>query len=67
MLLVGKTSIDGLDKKDAENVKYHPIDKGDIWKIDAIKEIVEAKRRRLEIEDFYPNELEDILTYLCTS
>ena len=67
MLLVGRTSVDELDKKDAENVKYYPIDKADIWKVDAIKEMVEVKSERLEIEDFYPDELEDILNDLCTS
>ena len=67
MPLVGKTSVDNLVKKSTENVKYRPIDKADIWKVDAIKEIVEAKSRRLEIEEFYPDELEDILMYLCTS
>ena len=67
MLLVGKTSVDEVVKSDAENVEYHPIDKGDLWKVDAIKEILEVKSRKLEIDDFYPDELEDILTYLCTS
>ena len=67
MLLVGKTSVDEVVKDDAESIEYHPIDKGDLWKVDAIKEIVEVKSRNLEIDDFQPEELENILTYLCTS
>ena len=39
MVLVGKTSVDEVVKDDAESIKYHPIDKGDLWKVDAIKEI----------------------------
>ena len=67
MLLVGKTSVDEVEKTDAENIKYHPIKSEDLWKVDAIQEIIEVKSRRLEIDDFNQDELEDILTYLCTS
>ena len=67
MLLVGKTSVDKVEKKDAENIHYHTLENEDIWKVDAIKEIIEVKSRRLEISDFDNDELEDILTYLCTS
>ena len=67
MLLVGKTSVDKVEKKDAESIHYHTLENEDIWKVDAIKEIIEVKSRRLEISDFDNDELEDILTYLCTS
>ena len=67
MLLVGKTSVDKVEKKDAENIHYHTLENEDIWKVDAIKEIIEVKSRRLEISNFDNDELEDILTYLCTS
>ena len=67
MLLVGKTSVDEVEKKDAENIEYYPIKGEDLWKVDAIQEIIEVKSRRLEIDDFNQDELEDILTHLCTS
>ena len=37
------------------------------WRIDAIKEIIEVKTRTLDIDNFKLEELEEILTYLCTS
>ena len=67
MLLVGKTSVEKVETKDAENVEYHPIKNEYLWKVDAIQEIIEVKSRRLEIDDFNKDELEYILTYLCTS
>ena len=56
-----------MEKKEAENIKYHPIKSEDLWKVDVIQEIIEVKSRKLEIDDFNQDELEDILTSLCTS
>ena len=56
-----------MEKKEAENIKYHPIKSEDLWKVDVIREILEVKCRKLEIDDFNQDNLEDILTYLCTS
>ena len=67
MLLVGKTSVDEVEKIDAENIEYHPIKSEDLWKVDVIREILEVKSRKLEIDDFNQDNLEEILTYLCTS
>ena len=66
-LLVGKASVDKVEIEDAENVKYHLIRNEDLWKVAAIQEVIEVKSRTLEIDDFSQNELEDKLTYLCTS
>ena len=67
MLLVGKTSVEAVKKDDAFKIEYFPIKETDSWRIDAIKEIVDVKTGILEIVDFEMEELEDILTYLCTS
>ena len=67
MLLVGKTSVEAVKKDDAFKIEYFPINETDSWRIDAIKEIVDVKTGILEIVDFEMEELEDILTYLCTS
>ena len=67
MLLVGKTSIEEVNKEDAKNIEYFPMNESNSWKIDAIKELVEVKNRALEIDNFIIDELEEILTYLCTS
>ena len=67
MLLVGKTSVEEIKKEDALRIEYFPMKEADSWKIDAIKEIINVKNRILDIEDFEPEKLEEILTYLCTS
>ena len=67
MLLVGKSSVEEVKKEDAYKIEYFPIKETDSWKIDAIKEIVDVKNKILNIADFALEELEEILTYLCTS
>ena len=67
MLLVGKTTVDAVTKADADKIEYFPIDEADKWKINAIKEIIEVKNSNLKIANFELEELEEILTHLCTS
>ena len=67
MLLVGKSSVESIKKEDVDMVEYFPLDETDRWKIDAIKEIINVKNGTLAIADFAMEELEEILTFLCTS
>ena len=67
MLLAGKTSVEEVKKEDAYKIEYFPMDENDMWKVDAIKEIIEVKNKMLNIDNFELEELEEILTYLCTS
>ena len=67
MLLAGKTSVEEIKKEDVYKIDYFPIDENDKWKVDAIKEIIEIKNKMLDIDNFELEELEEILTYLCTS
>ena len=67
MLLVGKTTVEAVTKVDAEKIEYFPIHETDRWKINAIKEIIEVKNKHLDIANFELEELEEILTHLCTS
>ena len=67
MLLVGKSSVDKVTRDDADKIEYFPIDDTDKWKVKAIKEIIEVKNKTLAIENMKLEEIEEILTYLCTS
>ena len=67
MLLVGKTSVDEVTRDDADKIEYFPIDDTEKWKITAIKEIIEVKNKAVAIENMKLEEIEEILTYLCTS
>ena len=67
MLLVGKTSVNDVIKKDVEKVEYFKMDKKDEWKVKMIKEIIDVKSKKANVDNFQGEELETILTYLCTS
>ena len=67
MLLLGKTSIDYVKKEDVEKIEYFPLDETKFWKVNATKEIIDVKNKQLDIENFQTEEIEEMLTFLCTS
>ena len=67
MLLVNKTSVEAVKKEDAEKIDYFPINQTDSWKVNAIQEIINVKNKTLDIANFEVEEIEEILTHLCTS
>ena len=67
MLLLEKTSVNDVTKNDSDKIKYFPMSETDSWKVEVIKEIIEAKNNILDIDNFEVEELQAILTYLCTS
>ena len=67
MLLLGKYSVEDIDKLDADKIDYFSMDENDSWKVECIREIVEAKEGVFEIQGFNPEELDDMLNFLCTS
>jgi hypothetical protein len=50
MLETGKTNVDQLNDVGIENIEYHPVSAEDKWKILVIKECIDVKFRRLNIE-----------------
>ena len=67
LLLTDKDKVEDLCKDDIRIVKYSKIDCKDIWKVNMINEITDTKFDKLEVENFAPEELEEILVHLCTS
>ena len=67
MLLVGKSHVDEVKFEDSNTITYHELETDDQWKIEPIREIIEAKAGNIEIPGFSNEELDDILLYLCTS
>ena len=67
MLLLGKYSVEDIDKLDADKIDYFSMDENDSWKVECIREIIEAKEGFFEIQGFNPEELDDMLNFLCTS
>ena len=67
MMLVGKTSVTDVIKKDVEKVEYFQMEKKNCWKVELIKEIIDVKSKITKIVNFNTEELETVLKYLCTS
>ena len=67
LLLTKKNTIDELSKDDATALHYHEVDPKDAWKINMIKEITDVKFNQLEVQNFTNDELEEIMSFLCTS
>ena len=67
MLESGKNNVDQLKDVGINNIEYHPVSNDDKWKIKVIKECIDVKFGRLEIEGFSSEELEEISSHLCVS
>ena len=67
MLETGKTNVDQLNDVGIENIEYHPVSDEDKWKILVIKECIDVKYGRLNIDGFSSEELEEISSHLCIS
>ena len=67
LLLTDKYNIDELTKDVVKALKYQKVDENIAWKIKMIKEITDVKFNKLDVENFSKDELEEILSFLCTS
>ena len=66
-ILTNKNSIEDLCQNNLKELRYKMIENKDVWKVNFIHEITEAKFNKLEVENFTREELDDILHFLCTS
>ena len=66
-LLLTDNTIDDLCKDDIRKLKYNKIDCKDVWKVNMIHEIRDIKFNKLEVENFTLEELDEILSHLCTT
>ena len=67
MLLASKDRIEDVTKRDIDNIGYHKLEENEVWIVEAIEEIINVKSGLLDVPGFELEELEDILSYLCTS
>ena len=67
LLLTDKNNIDDLCKDDIKKLHYHQIEDQDSWKVNFIHEITDVKFNLLEVENFLNEDLDEILSVLCTS
>ena len=65
MLMAEKNTIAELEMGGVD-IKYHDILESEVWRVDFIREIVDLKYGKLEVQGFTTEELEIIQDYLCT-
>ena len=66
MLRCGKTKVEDLVPSDRKVVFKH-IPNGQEWRVHAVQELVEVENNQLEIRGFSAEEVQTILTWICTS
>ena len=52
---------------DVLELKYHPIEEKEIWRLPIIQELIEAKQHQFDIFQFTDAEVEEMLYFLCVS
>ena len=67
LLHTNKDHVEHLKSSDILQINYHPIKEEDRWKTGVIKEIVQIKNEKLEVEGFSNPELEEILQQICSA
>ena len=61
MLLVNKTNLDVVTRKDVDAQVYVNVPHNDKWKVDLAIEILEVKNKKLEMQILDYNEVDEIL------
>ena len=67
LLMTNKSTINDVTKEDIKTLKYKECEPENAWKIVMVKELVEVRNNQLRVENFENDELDEILTFLCTS
>ena len=66
MLLVKKNNIEDLNPTDIDQIEYCPVDEHDKWKIVFANELLELKSGSLVLPNFESDEIQEMLSYICT-
>jgi hypothetical protein len=67
LLKTDKSDVSELVPDDAFQLKYHPIQSEEQWRLPFIFDIIEAKNDQMSIPNISDSDLEEMLTVLCTS
>ena len=67
LLQTGKFDVDELVKSDVQCIFYHPLDEEDNWKARLLNEIIDARQKKLNLDEFTEDEMSDLITFICTS
>ena len=67
LLMTNRDNIEEITTHDVKKLKYHEVTQENVWKIDFIKELIAIKNNQASLNDFSKEELDVILTNLCTN
>ena len=66
-ILTNKNTIEEISLEDIKSIKYNQIEREDEWNVKFFREVTDIKFNQVEVEIFSKEELDEILTYLCTT
>ena len=67
MMQSGMGSVDDLNVIDAESIEYHTIPEGETWRLEMLKELIEAKQGELQVPGMRKDDMDHIMNYICTN
>ena len=66
-MLCNKSNINDLNVNNADMVEYHPIPQDELWRVNIIRDITDARQNNTVIEGFSIDELDGYMDFVCTS
>ena len=67
MLLCNKENTNSLQESDINGLEYHPIPENETWRIDLLTELLNTRSLITEIPGFTPDEVSDLIKFVCSS
>ena len=67
MLDTNRTSVESVKSSDINSVKYHPLNEDEQWKVNLVHELNGLKYGKLELDNFSDEEIEEMISFACTS
>ena len=67
MLETNRTSVESVKSSDINSVRYHPLNKDEQWKVNLVHELNDLKYGKLELDNFSDEEIEEMISFACTS
>ena len=67
MLDTNRTSVESVKSSDINSVKYHPLNEDELWKVNLVHELNDLKYGKLELDNFSDEEIEEMISFACTS
>ena len=67
LLLTDKSDVENINQNDFKTLEYHQLGEADKWKVTYLKELINIKFGRLQIENFVPEEIEETIHFVSTS